>query len=164
MERVVFDTAGFLGGLQNSFEKVYTTPLVIEEVRDSSSLGTLSFSMITNKVIVMEPSPKALKTVNQILKELNERSLSKTDTSIIALAIDLSPAVVFTDDFAIQNALMKLGIKFQPVRLGRKAQEVRSYSYVCSGCGKTFKEHVKSCDVCGGEVKKSVAKVFQSRG
>jgi UPF0271 protein len=164
VERVVFDTAGFFGGLQNSFEKVYTTPLVIEEVRDSSSLGSLSFSMITNKVIIMEPSQMALRKVDQVLRELNERSLSKTDKSVIALAVDLSPAVVFTDDFAIQNALIRLGIRFQPVRLGRKAEEVRSYSYVCKGCGKVFKEPVKSCDVCGGEVKKSVAKVFQREG
>ncbi|WP_252896753.1 hypothetical protein [Metallosphaera hakonensis] len=58
---MIFDTAGFLSGLQNSFDKVFTTPLVIEEVRDLHSMGTLSFSMITNKVIAMEPSPSAMK-------------------------------------------------------------------------------------------------------
>ncbi|BBL46752.1 endoribonuclease Nob1 [Metallosphaera sedula] len=161
MEKVIFDTAGFLSGLQNSFDKVFTTPLVIEEVRDLHSMGNLSLSMITNKIIAMEPSPSAMKTVEKVLREINDHSLTKTDKSVIALAIDLSPAVVFTDDFAVQNVLMKLGIKFSAVRLGRTAQEIKTFSYVCEGCGRTFKEPKQECPVCGGKVRKSVIRTEQ---
>lgn len=57
-------------------------------------MGNLSLSMITNKIIAMEPSPSAMKTVEKVLREINDHSLTKTDKSVIALAIDLSPAVV----------------------------------------------------------------------
>ncbi|WP_240938915.1 NOB1 family endonuclease [Metallosphaera hakonensis] len=155
---MIFDTAGFLSGLQNSFDKVFTTPLVIEEVRDLHSMGTLSFSMITNKVIAMEPSPSAMKKVEMVLREINDRSLTKTDKSVIGLAIDLAPAIVFTDDFAVQNVLMKLGIKFNAVRLGRTAQEIKTFTYVCEGCGRVYKEPKQECPICGGKIKKSVMK------
>ncbi|MFP3220838.1 MAG: DNA-binding protein, partial [Sulfolobaceae archaeon] len=34
---MIFDTAGFLAGLEGLFERVYTTPLVLSEVKDSHS-------------------------------------------------------------------------------------------------------------------------------
>ncbi|QKR00402.1 NOB1 family endonuclease [Metallosphaera tengchongensis] len=164
MEKIIFDTAGFLGGLQNSFDKVFTTPQVVEEVKDSRSMGNLSFSIITNKIVVMEPSQSALKKVEKVLRDLNEFSLTKTDKSVIALAVDLNPAVVFTDDFAVQNVLIKLGIKFTPVRLGRTAQEIKSFSYVCESCGRTYREPKSECEVCGGKIRKTVVKQSQRRG
>ncbi|WP_252896748.1 DNA-binding protein [Metallosphaera hakonensis] len=93
-----------------------------------------------------------------VLREINDRSLTKTDKSVIGLAIDLAPAIVFTDDFAVQNVLMKLGIKFNAVRLGRTAQEIKTFTYVCEGCGRVYKEPKQECPICGGKIKKSVMK------
>ncbi|AEB95461.1 nucleic acid binding protein [Metallosphaera cuprina Ar-4] len=134
---------------------------MIEEVKDLHSMGNLSFSMITNKVVAMEPSPSALKVVEKVIREINERSLTKTDKSVIGLAIDLSPAVVFTDDFSVQNVLMKLGIKFSPVRLGRAAQEIKTFTYVCESCGRVYKEPKQECPICGGKIRKSAIKSNQ---
>ncbi|AWR93466.1 NOB1 family endonuclease [Acidianus brierleyi] len=152
MENVIFDTAGFLAGLENYFDRVYTTPLVMNEVKDYVSRSLLSLASSSGKIIILEPEKRNIDITNNTLRKIGEYSLSKTDISIIALALQLQPSIVFTDDFSVQNILLKLGIKFNSVKLNRSIKYEREYYYVCENCGKVYQRKKESCDICGGKI------------
>lgn len=152
MVRIVFDTAGFLAGLENSFQKVYTTPYVIKEVKDRNSSLMLDFAISSGKIIILEPSKSSLTRVNLVLKELNENTLSKTDISVIALALDLYPSLVFTDDLSVQNVLLKLNIEFTSVKISQSANKIYKFKYRCSNCNRIFNKYISECPYCGGKI------------
>ena len=72
--------------------------------------------------------------------------------SCLALAMDLE-AVLYTDDFAIQNVAIALGVRTHPINQ-RKARRV-FWKYRCSGCGKYF-DHDGECPVCGAAIKRKL--------
>ncbi|AWR96552.1 DNA-binding protein [Acidianus sulfidivorans JP7] len=154
MAQIVFDTAGFLAGLENSFEKVYTTIEVINEVKDSESSKILDYAMSSGKIIVLSPSMSSLKKVKSILEDMNEKTLSKTDISVIALALDLSPSIVFTDDLSVQNVLFKLHIKYQSVKLNYNITRTKRIRYKCINCNRIFNNYISECPYCGGKIVK----------
>ncbi|ARM75031.1 NOB1 family endonuclease [Acidianus manzaensis] len=156
MVQIVFDTAGFLAGLENSFNKVYTTIEVISEVKDYDSSKMLDYAMSSGKVVVLAPSINSLKKVRVILKDINEKTLSKADISVIGLAIDLSPSIVFTDDLSVQNVLYKLNIEFKSVKLGYHITKTRKFKYKCINCNKTFSNYISECPYCGGKIIKNL--------
>ena len=76
---------------------------------------------------------------------------TKDVTVISATDIDLLPlrgsgGRPVTDDFAIQNVALVLGVKTVPI-LQRKARRVH-WKYRCSGCGR-YAEQDGECPVCG---------------
>lgn len=152
MVQIVFDTAGFLAGLENSFQKVYTTLNVIKEVKDYNSNLMLDFAISSGKVIVLDPSLRSVNKVKMVLKEINENTLSRTDISVVALALDLMPSIVFTDDLSVQNVLLKLNIKFSPVKINRSAVKVHRFKYKCSNCNKIFSIYISECPYCSGKI------------
>ncbi len=154
---IVFDTGAFLAGLQLSLNRVYTTQEVIEEVKDKVSRFNLEISISSGKVIVMKPSITSRKKLDKILlKDLNERKLSQTDRSVIALAMDLYPAMVFTDDLSVQNVLKYLGIKYSSIRVNNTATSVYKFKYICKNCKREFNVLHSECPICGGEIIKVV--------
>ncbi len=158
MERnrnIILDTAGFLAGLENLLDRIYTTPHVINEVKDSSSRSSLNLAISSGKVIVMEPSKTSVNKVLKIMKEINEQTLSKTDISIIALSLDLSPSIVFTDDLSLQNILLRLNIPFKSVKLNKSAIIEKEFIYVCQDCKRKFNKYLKECPYCGGKIVKT---------
>jgi UPF0271 protein len=78
--------------------------------------------------------------------------LSTTDHDLLALALDLG-ADLYTDDFAIQNVALVLGVKTVPI-LQRKARRVH-WKYRCSGCGRYAKQDGE-CTVCGAPIKRKL--------
>ena len=78
--------------------------------------------------------------------------ISGTDSDLLALALDLG-ADLYTDDFAIQNVALVLGVKTVPI-LQRKARRVH-WKYRCSGCGR-YAEHDGECPVCGAAIKRKL--------
>ncbi|BDB99043.1 NOB1 family endonuclease [Saccharolobus caldissimus] len=149
---IVFDTSAFLAGLQLSLNRVYTTQEVIDEIKDNSSRFNLEISISTGKVIVMKPSPNSNKIVNKTLEKLNERRLSRTDISVIALALDLRPSIVFTDDLSVQNVLKYLGIQYSSVKLNKKVDKSFKFVYECIDCKRKFDKYYSNCPYCGGEI------------
>lgn len=146
---IVFDTSAFLAGLQLSLNRVYTTQEVIDEIKDNSSRFNLEISISTGKVIVMKPSPNSNKIVNKTLEKLNERRLSRTDISVIALALDLRPSIVFTDDLSVQNVLKYLGIQYSSVKLNKKVDKSFKFVYECIDCKRKFDKYYSNCPYCG---------------
>jgi UPF0271 protein len=78
--------------------------------------------------------------------------ISGTDLDLLALALDLG-AGLHTDDFAIQNVALALGVKTIPI-LQRKARRVH-WKYRCSGCGR-YAEQDGECPVCGAAIKRKL--------
>ncbi|WP_338603930.1 NOB1 family endonuclease [Sulfolobus tengchongensis] len=149
---IIFDTSAFLAGLQLSLDKVYTTQEVINEIKDSYSRFNLEISISSGKVIVMKPSLKNSDKVFKVLNEIRERKLSKTDISIIALALDLQPSIVFTDDLSVQNVLKYLGIQFSSVKISKKVEKSFKFKYMCLNCKREFETVYEGCPYCGGEI------------
>jgi len=119
----VLDTAAFLVALPLHIYgyKMYTTPSVINEVRDSESVARLEISIDIDRIEIVSPSTRSISSVVEISKRLGLYNfLSKTDIEVIALALELREQglkpVVLTDDYDIQILLRSIGIEFRSIK------------------------------------------------
>ncbi len=163
MEEKVFvlDTSGFIARwpLYAPRATIYTTSLVISEVKDSESKQGLEIALLLDRIHVLDPRQSYIK---QVIREARKRglhiSLSKTDISVAALALQLRErgleVEVITDDYSLQNLLALLGIKYRPLRT-RGIRRVEEYIVVCPACGYTSRNPAeKTCPVCGTPLKR----------
>lgn len=162
---IVFDTGAFLAKYHLQIDprraEIFTVPHVIEEVHDKESYFALEIGLSIKRVIVLEPDRKSVNNVIEKAREIGEYvSLSKTDIEIAALALKLSRwgrVIVFTDDYALQNLLLHIGIPFKPLRtMGITLK--RRYVIICKNCGYTsVKQDEKTCPICGAKlIKKKI--------
>ena len=155
---IVFDTSAFLAGLEKYYNKIYTTRLVISEVKDRESKELLDFAIDAQKVYVIEPSEESYKEVNKVKEKISALKLSLTDISVAALAYELRPSIVFTDDLMLQNLLLNLGIKYRSVKLNISIKNKKKYVFKCKGCGRVFNKPYPYCPYCGSEITQKVEK------
>ena len=155
---IVFDTSAFLAGLENYYSKVYTTKLVISEVKDKKSKELLDLAINARKVYIMEPSIQSYKKINEIKEKISALRLSLADISVASLAYELRPSVVFTDDLMLQNLLLNLGIEYKSVKLKILIKGKKRYVYKCKGCGRVFTKLYSYCPYCGSEIIQEVEK------
>ncbi|AHL22640.1 type II toxin-antitoxin system VapC family toxin [Thermococcus nautili] len=146
----VIDAAIFIQGID---VEGFTTPKVVEEVKDSESKLFLEGLISAGKVKVLVPSKESVEAVMEAARrtgELNE--LSEADVEVLALAYELK-ATLLTDDYNLQNIARTLGIPFKTLKRGIK--RVIRWNYVCIGCGKRFSEMPPGgvCPDCGSPVK-----------
>jgi len=146
----VIDTAIFIQGID---VEGFTTPKVVEEVKDPESRLFLEGLISAGKVKVLVPSKESVEAVMEAARrtgELNE--LSEADVEVLALAYELK-ATLLTDDYNLQNIAKTLGIPFKTLKRGIK--RVIRWNYVCIGCGKRFSEMPPEgvCPDCGSPVK-----------
>jgi len=147
----VLDAGFFFGDFPLSGDPV-TTLSVIGELRDIRSKGYLE-KWYARGLQVREPTEAGKKTVAGAAAATRDLPvISGTDRDILALALDLG-AELHTDDFAVQNIALILGIRTVPI-LQRKAGR-RRWKYRCSGCGR-FAEHDGECPVCGAQIKRKL--------
>ncbi|MEW6592763.1 MAG: ribonuclease VapC [Candidatus Hadarchaeota archaeon] len=149
-------TAGFVPELSDA-EQV-TVPEVIEEAKSLSVKLVLETALISGKVKVMAPSKSAAKEVEKMLKVTGD-SVSKTDTQLLALAVDLKKngAEIVTDDYAIQNVARKLGIAHRPIKMAG-IKKVFEWEMACPACGRKYPVTIQKCTVCGSGLKKQPKK------
>lgn len=106
----------------SSNKKYVTTSFVVSEIKDFRSKALLDNALTNNFLKIIDPSEKALKKIMALSASIGSR-FSKADFSILALALDLKKQKkhfkVLTDDFSIQNLLLKLCISFDFVIQGR---------------------------------------------
>ncbi|WP_457741789.1 type II toxin-antitoxin system VapC family toxin [Thermococcus sp.] len=156
----VIDAAIFIQGINI---EGFTTPKVVEEVKDSRSRLFLESLISAGKVKVLVPSKESIEAVKEAAKrtgELNE--LSDADLEVLALAYELK-ATLLTDDYNLQNVAKTLGIEFKTLKRGIK--RVIRWNYVCIGCGKRFSEIPPEgiCPDCGSPVRLMPRKKRKSR-
>jgi len=158
---LVLDTSALLTRypLHQYSYRLYTTPSVLEEVRDSTSREGLELSLAVGRLAVVEPSRVYKRMVVEKAREIGEHtSLSETDVDVASLALQLSRdynVIVLTDDYSLQNTLYHLGISFKPIKTTgiKKARRYRVYCRVCGYVPSSIGE--ENCPFCGSRLVKS---------
>ena len=125
MTYYLIDAAVLLNDEQFSFlpgKRYVTTSLVAMEIKDFRSRALLDNALKNNFLRIIDPSTEALQKITDLAKSIGFR-LSKADFSLLALALDFKSkrkrVKVVTDDFSVQNLLLKLRISFDSVIQGR---------------------------------------------
>ncbi|MFB6216652.1 MAG: PIN domain-containing protein, partial [Candidatus Aenigmatarchaeota archaeon] len=120
MEKAVVDANVFLHGRgRYSFDRAITVPEVVEEVK--SSKGQNNLRNIDYEV--RQPSQESMQKVEQKSEEIRSPT-SDVDEKLLALAIDLQEDLV-TDDKALQNLALHLGVKFEGYMEGEVDEKFR---------------------------------------
>jgi len=132
--------------------EAFTSPSVCDELKDIRSKGNFE-KWCAAGLRVVSPGRQALDRVAAAAATSRDTGIiSATDADLLALALELD-AVIYTDDFAIQNVAGVLNVRTHPI-LQRKAKRVL-WKYRCSGCGRYF-DHDGECQVCGAAIKRKL--------
>jgi UPF0271 protein len=164
------DTSSFIQGFNSSNPeiKLYTTFHVKDEVRDKMARIRLENWERSGRIIIKSPRRESLQRVLLSSKKLGEqKALSDTDHSIIALALELSieyDTTIISDDYSVQNLSNELGIKHQG--LATKGIKKRfQWLHYCPGCRKQYSgpQENNVCSICGTELKRKPGKKSSKR-
>ena len=149
--RYILDTSFFFYDLTVDGD-LFTTRSVIDELRDLRSKSRFDV-LCAQGLTLGVPSAENIEKVKAASRKSGDAGIvSGTDCDILALALDLR-AVLYTDDFAIQNVAGILGVQTVPI-IQRKAKRIH-WKYRCSGCGRYF-DHDGECLVCGSVIKRKL--------
>ena len=149
--KAVLDSGFFFSDCSITGE-AYTTPSVCDELIDFRSRGKFE-KCSAEGLHIVSPSAKNRERVLKAAKRSRDINIiSDTDRDILALALDLE-AVLYTDDFAIQNVAGVLGVQTAPI-IQRRAKRIH-WKYRCSGCGRYF-DHDGECLICGSIIKRKL--------
>jgi UPF0271 protein len=131
---------------------LYTTPLIVQELSDFKS--RCRFELLqTQGLTVTGPGRESVERVVQASVRSGDAGvLSQADIEVLALASELG-AVIYTDDFAIQNVAFELGVGSRPVH--QRSAVKRRWKYRCSGCGRDFSAPGE-CRGCGAGIKRKL--------
>jgi len=138
---VVADASVFIWGKRPEGELI-TVPAVEAELKDLRSKSMLHIF----EARVERPSSQALKKAREAAAKTGDIAvLSPADLDVLAKALEYG-AVIATDDYALQNVALHLGLKIEPIgqpRIKRRLHRVQK----CQGCGKNFEG--EACPDCG---------------
>lgn len=99
---------------------------------------------------LIEPRNQSEKYIKEKAKETGDFDvLSNTDLKILALAYEMKANIV-SDDFAIQNISLYLGLNYLSCSK-KEIKELRKWKYKCSACNLVNNYKMKSCEVCGSK-------------
>lgn len=134
-------------------------PAVVEELRENSLRLKIEVAISQGDLRVIPPTAES---VEKVLREAEKTGdeLSRADTEILALALDIN-GILITDDYAVQNIARRLGIEFREMKeMGIK--KVIEWKKVCRGCGREYPPDYKGvCTECGNRVVKRIRKTFK---
>ncbi|MFA4861627.1 NOB1 family endonuclease [Methanoregula sp.] len=149
--KAVLDASVFFSDIPIEGE-LYTTPSVCDELLDIRAKGNFE-KLCASGLQVRSPGRESTDAVRQAAKTSRDKGIiSATDEELLALTLELG-AVLYTDDFAIQNVAGVLRLETHPI-LQRKARQVR-WKYRCSGCGRYY-GHDGECMICGAVIKRKL--------
>ena len=169
MKVLVLDTSAFIMGLDplGLDDETYSVPDVAEELRTQTGPSyRLTLSSSSGKMKIQPPTEDSLREVLEHAKQLGDRLiLSKADSSILALAVDLKKSgklpIIVSDDYAVQNVAEGMGIGYQSLSSLGIRQKYK-WTYYCPACFKRYVTgELQHCQVCGTALKR---KPFQKEG
>jgi UPF0271 protein len=138
---VVADASVFITGKSLEGE-IITVPAVEKELKDIRSKSRLHIS----DVRVESPSADALKRARSAAEATGDiLVLSQTDLDVLAKAVEYG-ATLATDDYAMQNVALHLGLRVEPVSQPLIRKKMRRIQR-CRACGRTFDG--ETCPDCG---------------
>jgi len=131
---------------------IVTVPSVVDEIRDDMSRTILELMNVRIEpplqIFIREVTTKARAT-------RDSEELSKTDIDLLAKALEYTrneDTILITDDYAVQNTAIQLGIKVMPAGQ-KKIKDVLLWEKFCIGCKRRFPQG-DDCPVCGTPLKK----------
>ncbi len=143
---VVADASVFIWGKRPEGELI-TTPAVEAELKDIRTKSLLHIF----EARVEGPTIQALKKVQEAALETGDiRVLSPADLEVLAKALEYR-AVLATDDYALQNVALHLGLEIEPVGQPKIKRELK-HVQKCQGCGRRFEG--EACPDCGTPAKR----------
>ncbi|MHC1631339.1 MAG: NOB1 family endonuclease [Methanotrichaceae archaeon] len=143
---VVTDSSAFIYGKYLD-GVVITVPGVVRELKDIRSRMRLQISGAR----IERPSKKMLTKARQAAQETGDTAaLSEVDLELLAKALEMK-AVLATDDYALQNVALYMGLKVEPVA-HPKIKKIIKRTQRCVGCRRPFQGDV--CPVCGTPARK----------
>ncbi len=162
MKVLVLDTSALIMGLDPlglDFQ-TYSVPEVVEELRGQAGPSyRVSISTSSGKLRIQSPTSAAIQKILERAKALGDKiELSKADTKVLALALDLveddQVPVVVSDDYAVQNVAEEIGIAYQSLaNLG--IRQKFQWIYYCPACFRTYPSgDLEVCQVCGTKLKR----------
>jgi UPF0271 protein len=139
--RIVADSSVFILGKRLEGELI-TVPAVEHELKDIRSRMLLQISGAR----VESPTADSLKRATKAAQETGDiRVLSQTDLEVLAKALEYQ-ARLATDDYAVQNVALFLGIPIEPIGQPLIKKRIK-HTLRCFGCGATFEG--EACPDCG---------------
>ncbi len=143
---VVADASVFIWGKRPAGELI-TVPAVEAELKDIRTKSLLHIF----EARVESPTSQTLKAAQHAATETGDlKALSNADLDVLAKALEYR-AVLATDDYALQNVALHLGLKIEPIvqpRIKRLLKHVQR----CQGCGRRFEG--EACPDCGTPARK----------
>lgn len=138
----------------------YSVPEVAEELRQQTGPSyRLTVSSSSGKMKIKAPTPASLtEIVNKATMLGDKVVLSKTDTGILALALDLSKEgltpVIVSDDYAVQNVAESLSLAYQSLATYGIRQKF-NWVFYCPACYRRYPTgDTEVCLVCGTKLKR----------
>lgn len=120
--RYVLDSSVFINSTFLSIsesDEHYTSESVVGEVKDISSRMLLQTALESGRIRKHIPLDSAIARVRGMAGNVgSQRRLSRTDTELLAMALELNATLV-TDDYEMQNLASHLGISFKGVVRGQ---------------------------------------------
>ncbi|RLE79639.1 MAG: hypothetical protein DRJ51_01675 [Thermoprotei archaeon] len=155
----VLDASFFINlpALQIPEGECYTTPLVVDELKDSRSSLLEEVMSLLRALKIMSPSKDTCKRVEVVSRRMN-LDVSRADISVLALALMLkeegkSP-IILSDDYGIMSIAEALEIKFNPITT-RNFKRIHKVITYCPVCGRTFKRKT-ICPICGVRLRRKL--------
>ena len=149
--RYVLDASFFFSGLTLEGE-LFTPPSVAEELADLRSRGRLE-ALLAAGLSICSPSGESMDRVTRAAEETGDAPrLSAADRDVIALALDLDATVV-TDDYALQNVALFLGLSVRGILQGKARP--RRWKFRCTGCHRRYSS-AGTCPECGSPLKRTL--------
>ena len=159
MKRVL-DASALLTGRQFPGD-LLTVPGVLRELVRHGMTPQLE-AVLGTQVRVVTPEAAALERVRAASESTGDaHRLSPTDRELLALALE-EEATLVSDDYSIQNLARTLGVPYEPV-LTPGIRETWTWTYRCTGCGRTWPEWHGECPICGAALRTAHARVTRGR-
>lgn len=156
----VLDASALLTGRQFPGD-LATVPGVLRELQRHGMTPQLE-AVLETQVRVLSPGGETRERVRAESESTGDaHRLSPTDRDLLSLALELGATLV-TDDYSIQNLCRVMGVPFEPI-LTPGIKETWTWSYRCTGCGRTWPEWHEECPTCGSPLKTARPRVTRGR-
>lgn len=139
----------------------YSVPEVTEELRDQTGPSLrVALSTSSGKLKIRSPTPDSLKEIGGRAGMLGDKvALSKADTGVLALALDLrrdgSTPIIISDDYAVQNVAEGIGVAYQSLATLGIRQKF-DWTFYCPACFRRYPGAIELevCQVCGTKLRR----------
>ncbi|ENN96525.1 hypothetical protein J422_01890 [Methanocaldococcus villosus KIN24-T80] len=155
--KIVLDASAILHGYNPLTEDAnhYITPEALEEIKSNRVIVDQAIRF--GKLKIRSPKEEFINKVKETALKTGDR-LSEQDVSVLALSLELK-AILYTDDYAMQNVAKKLNINVKGIRYKTNRQIV--WRKVCIGCKKIYPANYDEdeCEICGSPLKRKAVKI-----